>query len=38
MTAPMLSSSRLRARATIVSPVSEEVISSISPAIALESP
>ena len=35
MTAPMLSSSRLSARAVIFSPVSEEVTSSISPAIAL---
>ena len=34
MTAPMLSSSRLSARPVIVSPVSEEVNSSISPAIA----
>ncbi len=34
MTAPMLSSSRFSARAVIFSPVSEEVISSISPAMA----
>jgi hypothetical protein len=34
MTAPMLSSSRFRARPVIFSPVSEELNSSISPAIA----
>jgi len=34
----MLSSSRLRARAVMVSPVSEDWISSISPAIAFWRP
>jgi hypothetical protein len=37
-TEPMLSSSRLSASATTVSPVSDDVISSISLAIALVSP
>jgi hypothetical protein len=38
MTAPMLSSSRFRARAATVSPVFEEVISRISLAMALVRP